>query len=183
MFVCLIRCLLLLVLINVTNLPILSSLRTSSKKKETPKKDNRRSQSKPWGLAVFGSYPWRSREDLLLCWCTYLRPVGINSVSLYRKVRRFIRIIIDKLANSSPFFSHSLRKIDDWHIQLGITRRDSYSYTTQIFRVKAVVSHPQYNTIIAHDNDIALFQVSCFSFLSKIFHSNYSTAGKSSHVP
>ncbi|XP_039290247.1 atrial natriuretic peptide-converting enzyme isoform X1 [Nilaparvata lugens] len=46
-----------------------------------------------------------------------------------------------------------------WTIQLGITRRHAHSYFGQKMKVKRVIPHPQYNTGIAHDNDIALFQL------------------------
>lgn len=57
--------------------------------------------------------------------------------------------------------SHTLRNINDWTIQLGITRRHSHTYYGQSVKVKKVIPHPQYNFNIAHDNDIALFQVIC----------------------
>jgi len=49
--------------------------------------------------------------------------------------------------------------LEDWTIQLGVTRRNSFTYSGQKVKVKAVIPHPQYNMAIAHDNDIALFQV------------------------
>lgn len=48
----------------------------------------------------------------------------------------------------------------DWTIQLGMTRRSSHSYYEQKLKVQRVISHPEYNRGIPHDNDIALFQVS-----------------------
>ncbi|BES92710.1 serine protease [Nesidiocoris tenuis] len=54
-------------------------------------------------------------------------------------------------------FSHG--ETSGWTIQLGITRRHSHSYMGQKAKVKRVVPHPQYNIGIAHDNDIALFQL------------------------
>ncbi|XP_062543305.1 uncharacterized protein LOC134210895 [Armigeres subalbatus] len=51
------------------------------------------------------------------------------------------------------------RSISDWTIQLGITRRHSHAYYGQKVKVKMVIPHPQYNLNIAHDNDIALFQL------------------------
>lgn len=56
--------------------------------------------------------------------------------------------------------SHTVIDLEDWTIQLGVTRRDSFTYTSQKIKVRAVIPHPQYNMAIAHDNDIALFQVS-----------------------
>nr|XP_018913132.1 PREDICTED: atrial natriuretic peptide-converting enzyme isoform X1 [Bemisia tabaci] len=46
-----------------------------------------------------------------------------------------------------------------WTIQLGITRRDAHSYMGQKMKVHRVISHPQYNVGVAHDNDVALFQL------------------------
>ncbi|KAH8407555.1 hypothetical protein KR222_005316 [Zaprionus bogoriensis] len=56
--------------------------------------------------------------------------------------------------------NHTVIDLEDWTIQLGVTRRDSFTYTSQRIKVRTVVPHPQYNMAIAHDNDIALFQVS-----------------------
>ncbi|KAF9795901.1 hypothetical protein SFRURICE_017765 [Spodoptera frugiperda] len=50
--------------------------------------------------------------------------------------------------------------VNGWTIQLGITRRRSHAYYGQKVKVKRVAPHPQYNSGIAHDNDIALFQLS-----------------------
>lgn len=55
--------------------------------------------------------------------------------------------------------NHTTRSISDWTIQLGITRRHSHSYYGQKVKVKTVIPHPQYNLLIPHDNDIALFQL------------------------
>lgn len=55
--------------------------------------------------------------------------------------------------------SHTLRNINDWTIQLGITRRQSHSYYGEKVKIQRVVPHPAYNSEVAHDNDIALFQV------------------------
>lgn len=55
--------------------------------------------------------------------------------------------------------SHTLRNINDWTIQLGITRRHSHTYYGQKVKVRNVIPHPQYNSNVAHDNDIALFQL------------------------
>lgn len=59
--------------------------------------------------------------------------------------------------NSRLFPSHT--DVNGWTIQLGITRRRSHAYYGQKVKVKRVAPHPQYNSGIAHDNDIALFQV------------------------
>ncbi|KDR23303.1 Transmembrane protease, serine 2 [Zootermopsis nevadensis] len=48
---------------------------------------------------------------------------------------------------------------DGWTIQLGITRRHAHSYFGQKMKVRRVVSHPMYNMGVAHDNDVALFQL------------------------
>ncbi|KAF5288658.1 hypothetical protein FQR65_LT11971 [Abscondita terminalis] len=50
--------------------------------------------------------------------------------------------------------------VSGWTIQLGITRRHAHSYYGQKMKVKRVVPHPMYNLGIAHDNDVALFQLS-----------------------
>ncbi|GBP82719.1 Transmembrane protease serine 2 [Eumeta japonica] len=54
--------------------------------------------------------------------------------------------------------SHS--DVSGWTIQLGITRRRSHAYYGQKVKVRRVVPHPLYNVGVAHDNDIALFQLS-----------------------
>ncbi|XP_067011230.2 atrial natriuretic peptide-converting enzyme [Anabrus simplex] len=46
-----------------------------------------------------------------------------------------------------------------WTIQLGITRRHAHSYFSQKMKVRRVVAHPMYNLGVAHDNDVALFQL------------------------
>lgn len=46
-----------------------------------------------------------------------------------------------------------------WTIQLGITRRHSHTYYAQKMKVRRVVPHPMYNLEVAHDNDVALFQL------------------------
>ncbi|XP_069964647.1 uncharacterized protein Corin isoform X2 [Bactrocera oleae] len=55
--------------------------------------------------------------------------------------------------------NHTVIDLEDWTIQLGVTRRNSYTYTGQKVKVKTVIPHPHYNTVITHDNDIALFQL------------------------
>uniref|UniRef100_A0A182PDL4 Scavenger receptor class A n=1 Tax=Anopheles epiroticus TaxID=199890 RepID=A0A182PDL4_9DIPT len=55
--------------------------------------------------------------------------------------------------------SHTMRNVNDWTIQLGITRRKSHTYYGQKVKVKTVIPHPMYNLHIPHDNDIALFQL------------------------
>ncbi|KAG7205357.1 hypothetical protein KM043_007357 [Ampulex compressa] len=54
-------------------------------------------------------------------------------------------------------FSHT--EVFGWTIQLGITRRHSHTYLGQKLKVKRVVPHPNYNLGVAHDNDVALFQL------------------------
>lgn len=56
-------------------------------------------------------------------------------------------------------FSFSHAEPTGWTIQLGITRRHAHSYFGQKVKVKRVVPHPMYNLGVAHDNDVALFQV------------------------
>uniref|UniRef100_A0AAG5DCH2 Scavenger receptor class A n=1 Tax=Anopheles atroparvus TaxID=41427 RepID=A0AAG5DCH2_ANOAO len=55
--------------------------------------------------------------------------------------------------------NHTMRNVNDWTIQLGITRRHSHTYYGQKVKVKTVIPHPMYNLHIPHDNDIALFQL------------------------
>ncbi|CAG9855495.1 unnamed protein product [Phyllotreta striolata] len=50
--------------------------------------------------------------------------------------------------------------VNGWTIQLGITRRHAHSFYGQKVKVKRVVPHPLYNVGVAHDNDVALFQLS-----------------------
>ncbi|XP_060537092.1 atrial natriuretic peptide-converting enzyme-like [Cylas formicarius] len=50
--------------------------------------------------------------------------------------------------------------VSGWTIQLGITRRHAHSFYGQKMKVKRVVPHPMYNLGVAHDNDVALFQLS-----------------------
>jgi hypothetical protein len=58
------------------------------------------------------------------------------------------------------FYSQSSQSnADGWTIQLGITRRHAHSYFGQKMKVQRVVPHPMYNMGVAHDNDVALFQV------------------------
>jgi corin len=64
-------------------------------------------------------------------------------------------------AFSKAFFlfrSHS--DVSGWTIQLGITRRHAHAFYGQKMKVKNVVPHPLYNLGVAHDNDVALFQLS-----------------------
>ncbi|KAL9874243.1 corin serine peptidase isoform 3-T3 [Glossina fuscipes fuscipes] len=56
--------------------------------------------------------------------------------------------------------NHTVIDLDDWTVQLGVTRRNSFTYSGQKVKVKAVIPHPLYNVGVAHDNDIALFQLS-----------------------
>ncbi|KAK9306878.1 hypothetical protein QLX08_002524 [Tetragonisca angustula] len=58
--------------------------------------------------------------------------------------------------------SHCVGNYSDvtgWTIQLGITRRHSHTYLGQKLKVKRVMPHPEYNVGVAHDNDVALFQL------------------------
>jgi len=52
--------------------------------------------------------------------------------------------------------------LSQWTIQLGLTRRNSHSFFGPNYKVKRVVQHPLYNQ--AHDNDVALFQVTTEAF-------------------
>ncbi|KAL1465624.1 hypothetical protein WDU94_005178 [Cyamophila willieti] len=49
--------------------------------------------------------------------------------------------------------------IDEWTVQLGVTRRNAYAFLGTRFKVRNVFAHSQYNVGAQHDNDIALFQV------------------------
>lgn len=53
------------------------------------------------------------------------------------------------------------RNLNDWTIQLGITRRHSHTYYGQKVKVSRVIPHPHYSYSASHDNDIAMIQVSC----------------------
>lgn len=70
-------------------------------------------------------------------------------------------------------YSHTLRNLNDWTIQLGMTRRHSHAHYGQKIKVKKVIPHPQYNDIVAHDNDIALFQVSFMTTFFRVFHERF----------
>lgn len=118
-------------------------------------------------LALCCGHSGRTGGNLLLCRRPYCRPVGPDGIALHWKVSSFV----GKLAPPSkrikflpllPFFSvhsHTMRNVNDWTIQLGITRRHSHTYYGQRVKVKTVIPHPLYNLYIPHDNDIALFQV------------------------
>ncbi|XP_076753401.1 uncharacterized protein LOC143424905 [Xylocopa sonorina] len=49
--------------------------------------------------------------------------------------------------------------VTGWTIQLGITRRHSHTFLGKKLKIKRVVPHPNYNLGVAHDNDVALFQL------------------------
>ena len=69
-------------------------------------------------------------------------------------------IIATLLIQNVNFYSLSSQpNLDGWTIQLGITRRNAHSYFGQKMKVQRIVPHPMYNTGVAHDNDVALFQV------------------------
>lgn len=61
---------------------------------------------------------------------------------------------------SSPPLSTTHRNLNDWTIQLGITRRHSHTYYGQKVKVSRVIPHPHYSYSASHDNDIAMIQVS-----------------------
>lgn len=95
--------------------------------------------------------------------------MGADSFALCRKVSKSVKLIypnifydIYEIFFYIYSFSHTLRNINDWTIQLGITRRHSHSYYGEKVKIRRVIPHPQYNSEITHDNDIALFQVSDF---------------------
>lgn len=88
--------------------------------------------------------------------------MGLNRITLCWKVcdKLNVKVYHYILKKKSLLFSHTLRNINDWTIQLGITRRHSHSYYGEKVKIRRVIPHPQYNSEITHDNDIALFQVS-----------------------
>lgn len=59
----------------------------------------------------------------------------------------------------SLLFSLTGLNIDEWTVQLGVTRRNSYAFFGTRFKVRGVFAHSQYNIGAQHDNDIALFQL------------------------
>lgn len=77
--------------------------------------------------------------------------------------------IITKDAKTTLLLCFSHSDVSGWTIQLGITRRQAHAYYGQKVKVRRVVPHPQYNLGVAHDNDIALFQVTDNSSTPAIF--------------
>lgn len=71
--------------------------------------------------------------------------------------------------------NHTLINLNDWTIQLGMTRRHSHAHYGQKIKVKRVIPHPQYNDLVAHDNDIALFQVKASKFAKALTALVYSS--------
>jgi Trypsin len=78
--------------------------------------------------------------------------------SLHWKVSNFFNRLLREL-NKMQIYSHTLQNLKEWTIQLGTTRRHSHAHYRQKIKVKKVIPHPQYSQYVAHDNDIALFQV------------------------
>lgn len=70
-----------------------------------------------------------------------------------------LALAVNVYPNFSNVCSTSLNNINDWTIQLGITRRKSHTYFGQKVKVERIIPHPLYNVDIMHDNDIALIQV------------------------
>lgn len=90
--------------------------------------------------------------------------MGPHSVSLRGEVsetrlKNFIIIKKQGVRKIIELWIFSRTDVTGWTIQLGITRRHSYTYLGQKLKVKRVVSHPNYNLEVAQDNDVALFQV------------------------
>jgi hypothetical protein len=88
------------------------------------------------------------------------------------------------VSTSTLYYSHSpdsncsqssQSNPDGWTIQLGVTRRHAHAFFGQKMKVRRVVSHPMYNMGVAHDNDVALFQV-CMNRNSYIMHVACSTS-------
>lgn len=115
------------------------------------------------GLAFLGCHFGWARRSFLLCWGFDCRSMGSNSITLYWKVCLFKTLESHRILRDINliwnYFSKSLHNINNWTIQLGITRRNSHTYYGQKVKVQRVIPHPQYNLDVMHDNDIALFQV------------------------
>lgn len=122
-----------------------------------------------------GSVDWRCREVALLLrskWDLTCRRAfqssnpkldqhwqSSNQSLLYRNYKCSTYLCYPQ--NNKIFLLCSHSDVNGWTIQLGITRRRSHAYYGQKVKVRRVVPHPLYNIGVAHDNDIALFQVSC----------------------
>lgn len=76
--------------------------------------------------------------------------------------------ILKQLTRLYFIFSFTQGDLSGWTVQLGITRRHAHSYFGQKMKIKRVVPHPMYNQGVAHDNDVALFQVNtCYSLTDR----------------
>lgn len=141
----------------------------SYKTKTNPKNENNwRQRVKSRRLAISRRNTRWTRRDFLLRWRAHFRSVYPHSESLHWKVSAgpwsisWLKCPIFtkfSLHFSIGDCSHTLRNLNDWTIQLGMTRRHSHAHYGQKIKVKRVIPHPQYNELVPHDNDIALFQV------------------------
>ncbi|XP_077279868.1 uncharacterized protein LOC143907164 [Temnothorax americanus] len=68
-------------------------------------------------------------------------------------------LIADQWVLTASHCVGNYSEVSGWTIQLGITRRLSHTYLGQKMKVKRVIPHPYYNLGVAHDNDVALFQL------------------------
>lgn len=65
--------------------------------------------------------------------------------------------------NCRVFRKKVLDNLDEWTIQLGMTRRHSHSFFGRKMKVAKIIRHEKYNNgAVQHDNDVALFKVPIF---------------------
>ncbi|KFB51412.1 AGAP006631-PA-like protein [Anopheles sinensis] len=114
------------------------------------------STSSPGDWPFIRGHSGRTGGGVLLCWRPDRRPVGPDGVTLHWQVSRPAS---PQKGDGGRNGRHTMRNVNDWTIQLGITRRHSHTYYGQKVKVKTVIPHPMYNLHIPHDNDIALFQL------------------------
>lgn len=119
-------------------------------------------------------YYWRFLDIEVCTWnSTY---VNSSSYCYYLSVNALCNFdTLDSVFYN--FYSQSSQSnADGWTIQLGITRRHAHSYFGQKMKVQRVVPHPMYNMGVAHDNDVALFQVCMCRSKRYILHLAYKTS-------
>lgn len=94
--------------------------------------------------------------------------IAIINFELAMQKRLTHYTILKQLARFYFIFSFTQGDLSGWTVQLGITRRHAHSYFGQKMKIKRVVPHPMYNQGVAHDNDVALFQVNtCYSLTGR----------------
>lgn len=87
-------------------------------------------------------------------------------LSMQRRLTHYT--VLKQLTRFYFIFSFTQGDLSGWTVQLGITRRHAHSYFGQKMKIKRVVPHPMYNQGVAHDNDVALFQVNtCYSLTGR----------------